>query len=712
MLRLYPKIRPWRLCRRMLRLAMLGGVALPAMLAADEPPKPLTGQVQLESGLLVDYAVHFNRSAIQASVRLEKGLIASTSSGSLLRFELPEAQPVRERTDVQGLTCLARGEGESVFAGFGDGRVCRLDPETLELAEVAKLPGEVDWIGWSKAERGGKTGLVVVTSRVEHVERDGRREEVRSDTVQDLATGKSFDLESRPSAFLIDREGRLWLGADRGEWGGWVVRIDLIQEKVEKLDPPPTTEPGEKAYWHGVLGFLELADGEIWAFGGSAHMGIARGAITRVDGAAPQTLYHFVYPEDPLRRQEPAPDQPIMPFTHVLEESGGLLVFSYSDVFRVDKAFKSWKAVATLDIDYRWGRRDAVGMYPTVNAVLPPTREGEPYVITTDRNGILLLEGTKVTPLSVPGQFGASDVSEIRNTSEGILFLSDDGRSLAWRLGAEGWEPLQLAPPFEIDPAGDAALLEKDAKAWNETKVLVGPGGAIYTVSGTDVDEGTRTTARWVDGKSELLGRQTSALAPGACFITSDGTLWCNSDYLRRFEAGRWKTVARVADPYPYSLSPVTADGPPWLLLDRSNGGLFRLDQGARGDDPRLTWVSTKEGETKAAIPWSEGGLLATDAGLRIYEPATRRLTKFDLDAPIKSVTSMARDGLGRLWLGCEDGLRLVEVGAKTPESLDRVPGVRRSQVACLAADPLHEDGVIAVIDSEAAVFIRASRKP
>ena len=165
-----------------------------------------------------------------------------------------------------------------------------------------------------------------------------------------------------------------------------------------------------------------------------------------------------------------------MPITHVVEEDGGLLVFSYSDVFRVDKALKSWKKVATLEIQYRWGRPDAVGSYPSVCAVHPPGREGEPYVLATVGDGYCAPGGDEGDPRAgLPGQTRRRRAStRVENTSEGTFFFEGDDRLPAWTLGAKGWEVASLAPPFEIDPANDAAELEKDAEAWYETRVLVG----------------------------------------------------------------------------------------------------------------------------------------------------------------------------------------------------------------------------------------------
>jgi hypothetical protein len=697
-------------------LAVLCGLALTAVVRADEPPGAPTGEVRLGSGRVVDYTIHFDRNSLRDSLRIEDGLIAVTSSGTLLRFELPAVRLVRERIDAEEVTCLGRGEGTAVLAGLSDGRVCRVDPVNLELTDMIKLPAAPRWIGWAQAEGNRPAGLVVATRLTKPLDRDGRHWDVPYSVLHDLATSKTFALEDEATTFLVDRAGRVWLGADKGEWGGRITRVDLVNGTIASIKPPPSREPGLEAFWEGVYGFIELRDGQIWAFGGTSHMGLNRGYITRIDRAEPRPLFEFEPPRE--FGKEPDPGRPSLPITHVVEERGGLLVFSYSDVFRVDKELKSWKKVATLEIQYRWGRPDAVGSYPAIRAVHPPSHDGEPYILATVADGYVLLEGTKSTSHSLPGQLGASGVYDVENTAEGTLFSERDDELPTWSLGARGWEIATLAPPFEIDPANDAAELEKDAETWYETRVLVGPDGTVYTVSGTGVSTGTRTTARRVGGKISRLGRETSSLDPAAAFITADGTLW-NASYteLKRFKKGRWETVAQLSRVEgPLRLNPLNKNGPPWLLLDRLDNTLWQLEHDAQGDNPRLARVEIREDEkalhVSAATPWSAGTLLlATDVGLRAYDLAAGRLSKVSLGEPPQPVNTLARDGLGRLWLGCRNGLWLVEAGGKTLESFDRVPWVRRNEVHSLVPDPRHEDGVIVALGSRGVAFIRAMRK-
>ncbi len=85
-------------------------------------------------------------------MRVRDDLISVTSSGALLGFELPAVRLVRERIDTEEVTCLGRGEGAAVLAGLGDGRVCRVDPATLKLTELTKLPASPQWLGWGRQQ--------------------------------------------------------------------------------------------------------------------------------------------------------------------------------------------------------------------------------------------------------------------------------------------------------------------------------------------------------------------------------------------------------------------------------------------------------------------------------------------------------------------------------------------------------------------------------
>ena len=281
-------------------------------------------------------------------------------------------------------------------------------------------------------------------------------------------------MEFKPA--LLDRAGRLWLGADRGEWVGLVSQVDLIAGTVAEIKSPITVNP-RKAFWEGVYGFLELDDGQIWAYGGTSHMGFNSCEIVRIDTLVTRSIYRnaVLFSFDKAPGPDPHSDRPRLPITHVVQETGGaLVVFSYNDVFRVDRTLTSWKRAATLKLKYRWGRPDAVGSYPSVRVIHRPEREGEPYLLATALDGYLSLEGAKAVPRGVSGQLGASVVGRVESSSEGVLaFDSRDGRP-PWKRRDDDWESVPLAPPYQVEPMSEIAEFELEEKDWFETPRLGG----------------------------------------------------------------------------------------------------------------------------------------------------------------------------------------------------------------------------------------------
>ncbi|WP_422927284.1 hypothetical protein [Singulisphaera sp. PoT] len=697
--------------------------ALP--LLADEPPKPPKVEAKLEGGLQVEAEIHFNRNAIKGSLPLGDQLIALTEAGTMLRFEYPSLRLASERHGLEGVTCLGLGEGGAPIAGLSDGRICRVDPNTLELTDMAKLPEPPQWLGWCGPREGRPAGLVAVTERRRIVKTEKGTRNPRHSVVHDLAVDRTIELDDLMTTFLIDRDGRLWLGADNGEWGGLVSRIDLVKGTPSKLEPPPSLKPGRKPYWSGVYGFAELRDGQVWAFGGTEHMGGCEAIITRVDGDAPSTLFQN---EQFLGTgKKPDESRAWLPVNFIVDEGDSLLVVSYSDIYRVDRALKDWKKVASLDISYRWGRPDAMGSYAAVVGLHAPRHRGEPLVLTTTLDGLLRLDGDKMTRHAAPPPLGASDVSLVLGTPDGVFAMEDKDEPddegpgsygvNPWRLGPDGWRQISAEPPFEVDPADEAAKANP-VDSWHGCIVRVAANGSVYSVAGTVDIPGTRTTSRIVGDGVERIGREVSHLYPLSTFATPDGTLWNAFDgALKRFDDGRWKAVAPL-DPagVPMRLRALDVGGPPWFLLSRVKGRLWSLDPGANGKGASLKEFSIQEGNNPirifAAAPWKDGTLiLATPAGLRTYVLADGTLGRpaLPVEAPI---TSLARDGLGRLWLGGEQGLFILEPDARSLASLASVPYLGRGGIKSLARDPAHPDGILAALGPRGVAFIRAVRKP
>ncbi len=714
---------------------------------APEGSHSAIGDVRLPSGLDAHYAYHYDRNALRDSRLAGDALIALTRSGNLLRFDAKTFTLAREWFGPVPATCLGRGEDDAVLVGFEDGRVCRVDPATLALTEVVKLPERVQSVAFSRAEN-GRGGLVAAVERRTWFERNGYRNFGKSTTIHDLVTAKTYQVMRRTNPdpqgktreyagyatiSFLDSKRRLWLGADEGEWGGWCYRIDLDAGQVSEVEgiKERSDEPGNG--WDGIYGFAELPDGRVLAHGGTMHMGFTEGFLRRVDGPKVEELYKYGNFDARKGHEDdekiPEPKQPYLPITHVLPDGGGrLLIFAYSHIYRVDSGLKEWSRDEPLHIHYRAGRPDAVGVYPSIVAVHRLDGSGDRLLFATGVNGYVSMAGGKDTAHALPGQFGLDRAWRIANSAEGTLFCPWDDREPTWRLGAGGWEVADLAPPCEPEP-GDPQV-EGEKPSWGETRILVGPDGGVYTVSSTGGTPRTRTTARRVGGKTEVLGREASSLNVRAGFLTPDGTLW-NAWYgdLQRFADARWQSVAalpgagpldvrgyRTGDtnfPVGWGLQTIGDAGPPWLLLDRHDKQLLHLAYGPDFKDPKLEAVKLVENAISLklhdAIPWSKGELLlATDKGVRRFDIAPAKTQASPLPIPDRPVTSLARDSLGRVWMGGE-GLWIVDADGKRLHDRGPLPMIGRTSVATIAADPDHRDGVIVALEGRGVAFVRVS---
>jgi hypothetical protein len=176
------------------RPAALIATALCLAASASSPLRAGDGEARLASGAVARYSYHFDRNALIASRDVDDALIAVTRSGNLLRFDRATFKVTHERVAPASATCLGRGEGDAVLAGFDDGRVCRVDPATLALVEVARLPGRVQWVGYRTPVGGGRAGFVaVVETSTVNVRRDVQYQ-VFASVVHDLVTGRTIEL--------------------------------------------------------------------------------------------------------------------------------------------------------------------------------------------------------------------------------------------------------------------------------------------------------------------------------------------------------------------------------------------------------------------------------------------------------------------------------------------------------------------------------------
>jgi hypothetical protein len=552
------------------------------------------------------------------------------------------------------------------------------------------------------------------------VSKTGRRAIVE---VHDLARRRVHAVENRPSTLLLDAKGRLWMGADHGEWGGWCRLLDLDTGSTRALATPPGGPPFEGGTeWQGVSGFVELPGGEIWAYGGTSHMGLREGYIVRVDEV--KRLLTISGDRGRVGGPTPIPGQPHGPITMIAADpsapDGGVLVLSYSDVYRADRALRRWRKIHTLHIRYRWGRPDAVGSYPSVRA-LHFIDGGDTMLLATRVDGFVRVRRDgREDQLAIPGQLEARSIDRVENTAAGQLFIEDDTSDVAWRLSDGGaWRTVDLAPPYDPHPLEVKTI--PPAKDWYETKVLAGPRGDLVTINLAAMRPGTLTTAAWRGGRAVVLGREISDLFSRNTFVTPDGELW-NLWYgdIKRFENGWWHRVGTYKAKPPedagidigVGLRALAAGGPPWIVFDSREGQLLTLDPGATPGAAHLAARVVKDAAGKPrrvhdAVAWRAGELLlATDAGLAVYAIASGKLGATPFSAPPLAVTRLYLDRKDRLWLGGARGLWMVEGRRGAPRSFDALPMIAGSTVEVIAADA-DPDGVVVSLGERGVVRLR-----
>lgn len=737
-------------------LGLLAVLVLTAHITrADDGPGLVQreGTVRLASGLSARYAWSYYQrdgNALANAISSGDSIVALTDAGALLRFDRATLRLTKESFSPVVATCLGRGAGDTVLAGFADGRIARVEPSTLTTTDLARSTGEIAWVGVTTAgAEAKKPRLVAVVAKPRL-------------TVHDLGLDRTHVVDTRPAhpnAFLLDRKGRLWLGWDNGEWGGSCLFVDLASGQVHDIPSPnPKVAAADRGQsWEGVYGFAERRDGQVWAFGGTMHMGGASGFICRVDRGQAEELYYRNNAElirlEMERRQraeeadengaraKPAPEPPIdlnrpfLPITQIIEEpgTGAIVVMAFSDMYRTDSKLARWRKFDELEISYRAGRRDAVGVYPSVRSVEPiaPKVAGGAmgYLFATRMDGLVRVADGKTTRSSPLAQLEVESTGRLVPSSEGILLFPapDNGQEDddIWRHHDGGWTLVSFAPPYRRHSDSPGEKGAPPDMGWSRTATLIGRDGSIFTVSGVFYgDLGTRTTARWHHGKAEVLGSEVSSLIERASFATPDGALWnAENSILRRFSGGKWTDTDTSRGPrairredwngLDLRLTAVNRSGPPWILHDRRSERLLRLEYGPDFRAPRLTLVPLtapgQKGRIKVhdAIAWTKGSLLlATDRGLQIYTTDGKKLSAAAIETGNRPVTRLVRDGRGRLWLGGSQGLLMVEADGKTLHPLDDVPRLGRSEVEALVADPDHPVGVIAAIADRGVVFL------
>ena len=639
------------------------------------------GTLAVDGGLSARYQHVFDRNAIADSLVVGDVLVALTPGGLLMKLSLPGVELDDVAYPEAPIISLGTDADGGLLAGDVDGGVHRIDVSTMTLTRVASVSGRVVAVGAYRASPGAAQSVVAVTF----------------DKIHDLGNGSTWDLDylSNGLRVHIDRNPRLWLGTDNGEWGGFVARVDLLPGKL-KVYPDCLVESaaGSRDYdggqfrCDGVHGFTELPGGVMLAHGGMTHLGRSTAWVARLDDAVLVDVFeneHIARAE--IRRSE----KPRDPITHVLEPPGTdeLYVVAGGEVFRADRKLSRFR------LAYKLHLTASLGHYPPV--VSAEWRDDELFV-STAADGVLRLKAGQQFEHVFAGDIGAASIERIEASNDGILFY--DYKSV-WQQSAGDWLVKDLVP--RSGPQFDVQALSAYA-SWQLEIAFVDAGGDIVSVSETNLSPGPRATIRWRRGAPTLLSMEAEPegyLERG--FATPDGELWATSRRgLYRWTDTGWSHAAAIEmddDAGTAELESLGTSGPPWLLLERASGALFQLRY--EGSRTRLRPVSDEGSELHDAVQWNGSWLFATSSGLRRYEPTSSRWASANISRAGARV--LARDGGGRLWLA-GDGLAVVSRGRII--DLSRLPPLAGVDVIAMIADPHRRDGVIVSLGERGLLYV------
>lgn len=669
------------------------------------------GQAQIPGGGLVKWEYHYDRNSLRDTRPLAGGWIALTGAGNLLLFD-PDLVHLRgEYFGPSRVTCLGADDKGAVVAGFEDGRIMAVDPTTLALTPVATVQGSVLAIGYrasgwvvAHAPPPPPTGNAVMHTGLMVTD-------VGKNKVQRLNT-------AAPTSLYFDRQNRLWLGVDHGEFEGGASVLDLDSGALREIDVPSNI--GKNVY-----GFTELADGQVWAYGGVMHMGLLAWHITRVDSARAETMAAGDNLKDHGAKMPVGPPSiPRFPITQILEDhNGDLLVFSYSDLFRVDRALLKWRHVMKLELNYTPGRPDAVGSYPAIRRVVPFAKHHDRLVLATGGNGNVILDGSKISRRDLPGQLGLRSQDEVLDSPAGLLVLSHDDRERPWAFKAGRWERAEAEPPKRYHLA-DA--FSNSGKSWWEVRLLRAPSGVLYAISANNVSPGTRAVDRWEKDGFVPISTSLSSFTGRDCFFTPDGELWAREfgPEFSRLVGDHWikvgappRNTEEPDGPVAYAdyLKPLVLTGSPWLYFNRRGNNLVSFSPGKQSSTPRMKPVALSSQKKPLAIHDALAELdgtvlLATERGLFRYDPRTRGLAATAVVASGEPVQSLARDGHGRLWL-TGNGIKLLLPGTTTATAILGLPVGDDRDTRILGTDPSRPDGVTLGLQERGIMFIEIAKQ-
>ena len=642
---------------------------------------------------------HYDRNAIVDTRLVGTEIVGLAAAGNLVIFDSNTFGVHREKVFRRRVTCLGPADGTSVLAGLASGSIVSVGLSDLAVRQVADVPGQPRWLG--KRRDGGL--MVGYQSAL-----DGRV------VVRDQARGRSYNLGSATVLYL-DSKDRLWSGS---------------RERAQVLDlgDGAQHEIGWKPGWPGLRGFVELSDGQVWAFGGDEGAGDGTSYIVRVaPGAKPVALL--------AGKRRPA-GAPTLAVTHVMVDHEGarLIVVAQDGVWVTSPELSLWQPLDAMIS----GRRDDDTLSPVGHAHLVDGR----VLLTSARGGFFEVTSDFTRRHLLDGQYSVSRPSAIVRLAGGMVFYGDGGPRF-YKGGAWQALPDPVVPPAEL--MGPPRAREKE-RVWaamttipidaDSTYVLAKAGPPRHYVGHLHGLRDIVLTARWDGQVLTVLGREELPIEPDDTFATPDRQLWnVDNQGLWNFSGGHWRLVMRStpdgngSPPATRDLTPErghthlrSAIGEPLHFAERWQSpfyglplaspawSLVRLDSNEAGGVPLIDELPVKIDSQRLLIRdltvWANIGedlLLATDQGLCAFSLKWGNCPLVKPEGLRDEVSLFMRDGTKRLWLGGR-GLWVLRDLKQADPVHPAIPMLADTRVVALAEAP---DGRLIIgLEDRGAVFL------
>jgi hypothetical protein len=659
---------------------------------ADQQPAakttpPIQGTVDIPGGRQARFRYYFNHNGVKDCVRVGHSLIALTESGNLIRFD-SDTLDMEGQAIIPGRGTSIAPDSDRVLLGTEDGKIYGVDPASLTLKAVTTVKGRVVWL--TSAESGDTQSnqiVAVVDNYPEVLPLPGepfKDYDARSARLEGIVTrpyfvavyangkvrvlpfqlGKNFSI---PNSYFLDGSNRLWLGTDKGEWGGECSYMDLGTGKVHAV-------AGDIA---GILGFLRSTDGRLFAYGGTSHLGMHTGYIAQITNErlenvsqfesndwkqpVPEKTQQVVSQLKKAQTQVASPDdKPQAPIDLMVEntDKAGFWIVSAHTLYRTDSRLSEWRKV--LDLGGRWygGRRYSVGNTPTVNRVIADKLKPDNLIVVMGRDGLERVSSDRVEHLPFVGELESS-VIEIWKTSIGAVLLADDSDHTAWRAADDGWQQMRWFPNRK--PSDEGA-------SWYEAEPFGDDGDGIIAFSSDNISPGERDIVKLrTPGTAEITEswRDSSSRWDSSFLRASDGHLLrISGSKVEIREASSWRETGESKLPDSDERKRVLI-GRRYISLGEADQSeifldveLGELDKLTRTADGQYVFCSLSykgravpTGVFDAVVDNDGWVLLATAQGLfrfRLEDGQSKPIASPSLGEQIKSV---CRDQHGRLWV-------------------------------------------------------------